>query len=110
MHRNDRHTANHLGPFLMLTALLLLLSACGSVQHSIQLAGTVSFETGMLVEVGQATNQTSHTFDVDVVQLLTNGLAEELRSEHLLWSGGEGRRLVLSTAIVEYEEGNAFKR
>lgn len=62
------------------------------------------------VEVGAVTNQTGHTFEVNVEQLLTNALAEELRSENLLWSGGESRRLVLMSSIVEYEEGDAFKR
>ncbi|PWB81342.1 MAG: hypothetical protein C3F08_02115 [Candidatus Methylomirabilota bacterium] len=96
--------------FLMLTAVLALLSACGSVQHSVKLDESFTPDSGTPIQVGQVANQTGHTFDVNVEQLLTDALTEKLRDKQLLWPGGDGRRLMLTSTIVEYEEGNAFKR
>lgn len=96
--------------FVMLLAVFLLIGSCGTVQHSLKVDDSFTPQAGTLVEVGPVTNQTGHTFEVNVDQLLANALTEELRSQKLLWTGGDSRRLVLVSTIVEYEEGNAFKR
>jgi len=108
-HKHQRY-ANHYASLLALAALLSLLYGCGTAQHSVKLDDTFAPEVGTRVEVGPVANQTGHGFEINVEQLLTDALAEELRSENLLWSGAQARRLVLMSSIVEYEEGNAFKR
>jgi hypothetical protein len=47
---------------------------------------------------------------VNIEKLLTDALTEKLTRQELLWSGGQARRVVLVSKIIEYEPGDAFKR
>jgi hypothetical protein len=99
-------------------ALLCLLGGlaiagfgCGAVSHSAQ------FEPGFVpngdtrIEVGPVTNETGKTFDADLPQMFTDALTEQLQKQNLLWTQGlQGDHLIIATKIVEYDEGNAFKR
>lgn len=99
-------------------ALLCLLGGlaiagfgCGAVSHSAQ------FELGFVpngdtrIEVGPVTNETGKTFDADLPQMFTDALTEQLQKQNLLWTQGlQGDHLIIATKIVEYDEGNAFKR
>jgi hypothetical protein len=103
MHRKDL-------VFVLAGLLLVVVSGCGSVRHQITLRDNYLPPTAVRIEVGQATNATGQTFDVNVEQMLTDALTERLRNEDLLWVGPGGQRLVLVSKIVEYEKGDAFKR
>jgi hypothetical protein len=109
MKSSHRVTTRYQISFVMVAAVLLLVG-CGTAQHSVKVDDAFTPQAGTLVEVGPVTNQTGHTFEVNVDQLLTDALTQELRSQKLLWTGSDSRRLVLLSTIVEYEEGNAFKR
>lgn len=55
-------------------------------------------------------NSTGEIFDIEAEKMLGNALVNALIKEELLWTGGEGNKLVLTGKIIEYEKGNAFKR
>jgi hypothetical protein len=88
----------------------MALTGCGAVQHNITLQDKYLPQAQTKIEVGQVTNETKETFDVNVEQMLTNALAEQLRKEAMLWDGISNPKLVLNSKIVEYDKGNAFKR
>ncbi len=90
--------------------LLSMLSGCGSVKHKLDLHDNYSPEPGTTIEVGKVTNETGQSFNVNIEQMLTDAIAEELRKENLLWTGQGTTKLVLSSKLIEYEKGNAFKR
>jgi len=64
------------------------------------------------IEVGPVTNETGKTVDVDIPKMFTDALTEQLTDDHLLWSGGshDVDHLVITTKIIDYDEGDAFKR
>lgn len=95
---------------LVLMLTVSILSGCGSVEHKLDLQGGYIPVTGTLVEIGNVANETGQTFDVNVEQMLADALTTELHEENLLWTGQECAKLVLSSKLVEYEKGNAFKR
>ena len=107
---------NRLAATLSVTALLgLALSGCGAVSHDATLLANYTPDPGSRVEVGSVTNATGQVPTVDeqvvnIEQLLTDALVEKFGRKDLLWVGGGGRKLVLSSKIVEYEPGDAFKR
>jgi len=90
--------------------LLTIVSGCGSVSHKLTLSESYKPETGALIEVGKVTNETGKVFDIDLEQMLTDALTNALRKEKLLPVDGDGHRLVLTSRIVEYNKGSAFKR
>lgn len=90
--------------------LSIALIGCGSVEHKLDLQNSYTPAVATKIEVGKVTNETGQTFDVNVEQMLTDALAEKLTEENLLWSGQGDDKLILSSKIVEYEKGNAFKR
>jgi len=101
--------------FGIVILLGLVLTGCGAVSHEAALRGNYVPERGIRIEVGKVSNATGQTPTVDgelvnIEQLLTEKLTEKLRHDDFLWAGGQGRRLVLSSRIIEYEPGDAFKR
>ena len=96
-------------PILLFILTIMTLIGCGAVQHKVTFQD-YSPQSQTKIEVGQVTNETKETFDVNVEQMLTDAFAEELRKETMLWDGGSDTKLVLSSKIVEYAKGDAFKR
>jgi hypothetical protein len=95
----------------LLGGFAMLASGCGSVSHSAQFEPTFVPRPDTRIEVGPVTNDTGKTFDVDLEKMFTDALSEQLQSENLLWTQGQqGDHLIIATKIVEYDEGNAFKR
>ena len=92
----------------LFTVIALALTGCGSVRHQVTFQDGYAPRRGVMVEVGEVTNETQQTFDVDVEQMMTDALAEALRNESMLATGGDS--LAVSTKVVEYAKGNAFKR
>ncbi|NOT12499.1 MAG: DUF4410 domain-containing protein [Methylococcaceae bacterium] len=95
---------------LALALVLLTLVGCGSVEHKLDLQSNYLPVAGTKIEVGKVTNETGQSFDINIEQMLTDALAEKLRDENLLWTGQGDEKLILSSKIIEYEKGNAFKR
>ena len=92
-------------------ASIIFLVGCGSVHHNAQFDDAFSPTAGTKIEIGQVTNESGESFEIDIEGMFTNALAEELGSENLLWVGaGSSDRLILTTTIIEYQRGNAFKR
>jgi len=92
------------------TAVLIAATGCGTVSHTLRWEEGYLPQTGTLVEVGPVKNETGETFDVNVEQMLADAFAEALREQQMLWTGAEGRKLVLTSKIVEYKKGSSFKR
>lgn len=90
--------------------LLLTLIGCGSVEHKLDIHSGFTPIVATKIEVGKVTNETGQTFDINVEQMLIDALAKKLGDENLLWTGQGDEKLILSSKIIEYEKGNAFKR
>ena len=91
---------------------LLVLSACGTVEHKLNLMSSYTPDSTTGVEVGKVTNETGKTFETElkVEDMLRQALTEKLKAENLAWNGGMQKKLVLDSKILDYDEGNAFKR
>lgn len=95
----------------LLGVLATVGSGCGEVSHSAQFESTFVPKADTLIEVGPVTNETGKTFDVDLQQMFTDALTQQLQGDNLLWAAGQqGDHLIITTKVVEYEPGNAFKR
>jgi uncharacterized protein DUF4410 len=93
----------------------IMLSGCGAVSHDTKLAPNYVPQARTLIEVGRVTNATGQVPKVDdksleIERMLATALTEKLKKDEFLWTEGTGSRLVLTTQIVEYEPGDAFKR
>ncbi|MGA7870936.1 MAG: DUF4410 domain-containing protein [Candidatus Binatus sp.] len=81
------------------------------MSHSAEFEPTFVPKADTRIEVGPVSNETGKTFDVDLQKMFTDALSEQLQSENLLWTQGQqGNHLTIATKIIEYDEGNAFKR
>ena len=107
-----RPTGQLLRCFLILLSILIIvvLAGCGAVHHKVTFQDNYLLQAQTKIEVSQATNETNEPFDVNVEQMLTDALAEELRKEAMLWIGGTDSKLVLNAKIIEYSKGSWFKR
>jgi hypothetical protein len=106
--------ARLLGSFAMLClvgSLALAAAGCGAVEHSAQFEPTFVPKADTKIEVGPVTNDTGKKFDIDLPKMFGDALSEELGNKNLLWTQGQkGDHLIIATKIVEYDEGDAFKR
>jgi len=98
--------------FLILAGVLFAVAGCGSVAHHAEFEPQYSEKAATSkIEVGPVTNETGATLEVDVSGMFTQALTEQLQSQQMLWeSATPGDHLIISTKVVEYDEGNAFKR
>jgi len=90
--------------------LVLLLQACGTVQHAAKLETGYSPPSGVKVRLGEIKNSTGRVYDVDVEAMLTDALTETLREQEMLAPDTDGAILLLDAEIVAYEKGDAFQR
>jgi len=109
-------TIKRAASILWLTVILgLVLSGCGAVSHETTLLPNYVPEPASRIEVGTVTNATGQAPKVNdevvnIEQMLMDALDKKLRDEDLLWSAPPSRKLALTSKIVEYEPGDAFKR
>ena len=108
--KRNKQTSRGLFSVLSCLVVALAISGCGSVQHKVNFHNKYLPQPGTQIEVGKVTNETGETFDINVEQMLTDALAEQLRKKAILWEGTSGSKLVLSSKIVEYAKGSALKR
>ena len=91
--------------------LVCIFAGCGTVRHNLTLNPDYKLKTNTSVEVGPVSNQTGRDFDVDIERLLSEALTEELGRADQLWDGGGSKpHLKVTSQIVEYRKGDAFKR
>jgi hypothetical protein len=110
---NAMKTRSWLKQFIHLVAsigVILAVHGCGTVDHKVTLKDNYTPQAGTSIEVGKVTNATGQIFEVNVEQLLTEALAETLRTQGILPTEGSANKIVIGSKIVEYDEGNAFKR
>jgi hypothetical protein len=96
--------------FFTISLSILLSVGCGTVKHSVDLQEDYAIKTDAKIEVGEVTNGTGLTFDIDIEKLLADALEESLREEKLLSTIPGEPRLIITSKIVEYKQGDAFKR
>jgi hypothetical protein len=91
---------------------LFLLSACGTVEHKVNLLNNFTPDSATGIEVGKVVNETGKTFDpeVNVEDMLRRALTGKLSAEGLSWSNATPKKLVLDSKILDYDQGDAFKR
>jgi len=101
---------------IVVTALniiaLCLLTACGTVEHKMTLVDNFSLEPTAGIEVGKVTNETGKTFgpEINVEDMLRRALTEKLAADYQVSTNTTLNKLVIDSKIIDYEEGNAFKR
>lgn len=93
-----------------ITGIILAQYGCGTVDHKLTLKDNYTAQAGTSIEVGKVSNETGQTFEVNMEQLMTEALAEKLRTEGMFLTDGSATKIVITSKIVEYDEGNAFKR
>lgn len=98
------------GSYTATVIALLLVTACGTVEHKIELDQQYSVKPGTKVELGAVKNQTGQSFDIDVEKMLADAFSQALKEKNLEWTGGDVPKLVLTAEIVQYDKGDAFKR
>lgn len=100
-------------PFLHLAGsigICLVLYGCGTVDHKLTLKDNYAPKIGSGIEVGKVTNETGQTFEVNMEQLMREALTEQLTKESMLVTQASANKIGITSKIVEYDEGNAFKR
>jgi hypothetical protein len=109
---NGRSKSKSLGWVGVSVAILCLLSACGTVEHKLTLVDNFSPESTTAIEVGKITNETGKTFgpEIDLEDMLRRALTEKLTADYLLSNNTTQDKLILDSKILDFDEGNAFKR
>lgn len=95
---------------ILILFFVIILTGCGSVNHKINLEDGFSPKIGTNIEIDKTINATGQEFDIDIEKFFSDALAEALREKNMLWTGENTPKLKLQGKIIEYEEGNAFKR
>jgi hypothetical protein len=93
-----------------LVLFLIILFGCAEVKHQIAFNEQYEPPENIKIQVGEVFNDTGFESDVNIEELLTDALEEELDAEGLLWMGKEGPKLILVSRIVNYQKGSAAKR
>ena len=105
----SRQLLRYFPVLLSIFSTIMALTGCGSVEHKVSFQDNYAPQAQTKIEVGKVTNETKETFDVNIEQMLTDALGEQLRKEAMLWDGGTGTKLVLNSKIIEYAKGDDLK-
>lgn len=89
---------------------LLLLVACGTVEHSVRVEDQQAFGVDTKILVGEVANKTGESFDIDIETMLRDAMVNELMKESLLGQQGSPDVVSMNVNIIEYRKGDAFKR
>ena len=102
---------------LFALACLLLLEGCGTAQQDILFkpefvpAPNAAIRVGDVVDTAPRIKRGNEFKDLDVAMKMRDALEAKLREAGLLGTlASDGKPLVLSARVVDYEPGDAFKR
>lgn len=87
-----------------------ILAACGTAEHSVRVADQLAFRTDTTIAVGNVSNKTGETFDIDIEGMLRGSMVRALKKESLLGQQGAPGVVSMDVNIIEYRKGDAFKR
>ncbi|MDK2745546.1 MAG: hypothetical protein NDI90_21800, partial [Nitrospira sp. BO4] len=93
--------------------MVLSLSACSTiVDHRLNLLNNFTPDSTTGIEVGKVVSNSGKTIESDMrlETMLQEALRGQLERADLLWHNTFSRKLVCDCKILDYEEGNAFKR
>lgn len=88
---------------------LFIFSGC-SGKHTLVLNENYVPKQNAKIEVEAIANKTSQTFEIDIQEMLRESLNKKLEADGILWANTNNPKLQLNVDIIEYLEGNAFKR
>lgn len=94
----------------LLAVSILILAACGTVEHSVRVNDEQAFSPDTKILVKNVSNKTGETFDINVEQMLREAMDKELTKENLLGKAGDAGIVSMDVNIIEYRKGDAFKR
>jgi hypothetical protein len=95
---------------LLIVIAVTVLTACGTVEHSVRVEDPQAFRADTTVIVGDVANKTGESFDVDIETMLRDAMVAELTRENLLGQKGADGVVTMDVNIIEYRKGDAFKR
>ena len=90
--------------------MAVLFSGCAVKNSAVVLNDNYTPKNNAKIEVEAVSNKTEKTFEMDIQKMLKDSLTKKLESDGMLWTNDEYAKLQLDVSIVEYSEGNAFKR
>ena len=90
-------------------ALTMFFTGC-TTKHSITLNDKYTPKANTKISVGNIANKTSETFELNIEQMTRDAFAKKLAKDDLLWIQDNNPKITLNVGILEYAEGNAFKR
>ncbi|MGB5405883.1 MAG: DUF4410 domain-containing protein [Thiogranum sp.] len=89
---------------------IIFLAACGTVEHSVKVEDQQAFGTDTKILVGEVSNKTGETFNIDIEAMLRDAIENELAKDNLLGTQDSPDVVKMNLNIIEYREGDAFKR
>lgn len=92
---------------------LLAISAligCGTAQHAVKVEDEQAFKSDTKIVVGEVSNKTGESFDIDIEALFEDALVKELENQALLGQKDDTGAITMNASIIEYTKGDAFKR
>jgi hypothetical protein len=95
---------------LLLGLAIVFLAACGTTEHAVKVQDQRAFSADTKVLVGQVSNKTGESFDIDIETMLREAMENELAKEHLLGTQQSPGVVTMNINIIEYRKGDAFKR
>jgi hypothetical protein len=94
--------------FSSIVFFLILFTGC-STKSSLVLKEGYKFENNPKINVDKITNDTSKVYEHNIEEFMKEALFQELKNNELLVLGNESK-IDLEVSILDYQEGNAFKR
>ncbi|MDH3280585.1 MAG: DUF4410 domain-containing protein [Gammaproteobacteria bacterium] len=104
------HRTNYLWKAGLCLVFIAALAACGTVRHEAQLESGYVPPALARVELGDVSNATGNSYDIDIETMLADALMERLAKENLLATTSDSEPLTLRVEIVEYAKGSATLR
>lgn len=94
--------------FSSMILFIILFTGC-STKSSLVVKEGYKFENNPKINVDKITNNTSKVYEHNIEEFMKEALFEELKNNELLGLGNESK-IDLQVSILDYQEGNAFKR
>lgn len=91
--------------------LMMMFTGCAGVgKHEFALNDQYVAKANTKINIGAVKKNSSTMSDANIEQILKDAISEKLTQKELLWQQDINPKLTLNIKILEYSEGNAYKR
>ncbi|WP_461521810.1 DUF4410 domain-containing protein [Porticoccus sp.] len=99
-----------MNPYYLIISIMVTLAGCGTSTNVADIKDGYILDPTNKIAVTEVSNRTGQSIDIDIETIFRDALVYRLKEQDLFIEHSSKNNLTISTQILGYQKGNAFKR